>query len=147
MLETRLLGPGSVAPESIVSPVGTRLNPSVGIDFSASPQTLIMVLSQDCQFCVESMPFYERLTNQDRTGTQMIVAALPTEPSLGQYLASRGVIPDAVVFVEPGQLPVLGTPTLLVADQSGVVTHSWIGMRRTGVEERVLQVVFASDPA
>lgn len=50
--------------------------------------------------------------------------------------------PDAVVFVEGGVLPVSGTPTLLLVDSEGLVTHAWIGLLDAGREADVIEALF-----
>ena len=125
--------------------VGTSLDGgAIGIDFAEPRATLIMVLASDCPFCQESMPFYRRLLSHDRARVQVVVAAPVRDAGMGDYLASESVTPDAQVFVEAGILPVGGTPTLLVVDSEGVVTHAWVGLLDAEREADVLGVLFGA---
>ena len=54
------------------------------------------------------------------------------------YLASAALIPDTIVFLDGDEIPVNGTPTLLLADGAGVVTDSWVGLLSPGLEAEVL---------
>ncbi len=111
-------------------------------DFGRTSKTLILALKTDCVFCQRSAPFYRRLIEHDRPDVQIVVAAHPNDHGIEAYLASEGVNPDSVVFVESGALPVRGTPTLLLVDGEGLVTHAWIGLLNADGEAEVLDAVF-----
>lgn len=139
ILGARYLGSEDVPSE----PTGVYLDSSIGIDFAASPRTLVLVLSQECGFCQDSMPFYERLTSIENEAVQIVVAAPPSEPEIAAYLTSEGVEPDALVFTGLDSLPVPGTPSLLAVDPSGLITHAWIGLLGPEREEDVLSTLFS----
>jgi hypothetical protein len=109
-----------------------------GVDFGAAPQTLIMALRSDCVFCQESMPFYRRLLARDTVGTQVVVAAPARDVGINAYLASQAVVPDAILLVPPGGLPLYGTPSLIMVDPSGAVIDAWIGLLDAEQEAEVL---------
>lgn len=119
-----------------------RIDESVGIDFSLEPRTLIAVLQSGCGYCQESAPFYRRLLERDTAGIQVVVAAPSDDAGIGDYLASANIEPDAVVLVTRGQLPVPSTPTLLLVDGAGVVTHAWVGLLSAEREADLLDVLF-----
>ena len=123
--------------------VGERID-SVGvdIDFGASAKTLVMALDSDCVFCQQSMPFYRRLLEADRADTQIVVATSPDDSAIIDYLSTERVNPDTVVFVEPGTLPVPGTPTLLLVDDQGLITHAWVGLLDDYREAEVISSLF-----
>lgn len=119
--------------------VGTRLDPAtVGIDFGAGQKTLIMALQSDCGFCQQSMPFYRRLLGEDAAATQVVIAVPPHDDGIRDYLASERVKPDVIAFVERGALPVAGTPTLLLVDSQGLITHAWVGLLNDAGEAEVM---------
>ncbi len=51
-----------------------RIDESVGIDFSAYPRTLMMVLHSECGYCHESVPFYRRVITR-AVDLQVVVVA------------------------------------------------------------------------
>ena len=120
-----------------------RIDPVVGIDFAAGERTLIMVLRSDCRYCRESMPFYRRLLARDTEATQIVVAAPPDDREMAAYLTSEQVRPDALAFAEPNLVPVSGTPTLLMTDAEGLVTHAWVGLLDADREADVFETLFA----
>lgn len=134
---------GRVFQPSVEQAVGEQLDPAtVGIDFEAGARTLIMVLHSDCQFCQQSMPFYRRVLEFDTADTQVVVATSHDDNGIDDYLASERVEPDALVFVEPRKLPVAGTPTLLLVDGQGLITHAWIGLLNGDREAEVISALF-----
>jgi len=113
----------------------------IGIDTDGA--ALVLVLRSDCPYCQESMPFYRRLLEGgDTDNVQVVVAAPPDDAGISEYLTSEGVEPDSVVFVEGDDLPpVPGTPTLLLVDREGVVTHAWIGLLDSDREAEVIDAL------
>lgn len=67
-------------------------------------------------------------------------AAHSNDRGIDDFPASEGINPDSVVFVASGELPVRGTPTLLLVDGEGLVTHIWIGLLDADREAEVLQL-------
>lgn len=133
-------------PSSLPQPrdelVGTEIDSLGRIDFAVATRSLVMALRSDCIFCQDSMPFYRRLVAADRGDAQIVVAAPAHDVGIGDYLASESVTPDSVVLVESGVLPVQGTPTLLVVDRDGVVTHAWLGLLDAEREAEVVEALF-----
>ena len=130
------------SPAEPPSSIGAVLSASIGIDFSGRQQTLILFLQSDCPYCHESLPFYQRLLAPDRTDVQIVVAAPASDARIRAYLIMQGIKPDAVIYVERSDLPVSATPTLLVVDSDGAITHSWIGLLDAEREAEVLDVLF-----
>ena len=121
--------------------VGQRINAAkLDPDLAGHPG-LILALRSDCPFCQQSMPFCRRLLARDRAGARIVVAAPPRDTGIGDYLAAESVAPDSVVFPAPGALPVPGTPTLLLVDSSGLVTHAWIGLLNADREREVFDAL------
>lgn len=142
VLGARFLAPSTT---SATGPTDVRLGgPALGVDFTVSSKTLIMALRSDCGFCQESMPFYRQLLAHDRDGLQVVVASPIGDTKIHNYLDSERVMPDDVVFVAAGILPVSGTPTLLAVDSEGLVTHSWLGLLDAEREADVLDVLFGA---
>ena len=124
--------------------VSSRLRESVDIDFSDASRTLLVVLQRPCRYCDDSMPFYRRLDARapGRNDVRIAVVAPPRNRGIGDYLASEGFEPDAVVFADPERFPASGTPTLMVVDGDGSLTYSWVGLLDAGQEAEVLDVLF-----
>ena len=114
-------------------------------DFGRTSKTIILALKTDCVFCQRSAPFYRRLVERierDGPDAQVVVAAHSNDRGIDDFLVSEGINPDSVVFVASGELPVRGTPTLLLVDGEGLVTHIWIGLLDADREAEVFDALF-----
>src|SRR5262245_34306043 len=120
-------------------PQGTMLE-LPGVQWSERPQTLVMVLRKDCQFCSASAAFYRRLLEETARLRVPVIAALPDEPAASQeYLHKLGIAVPAVRTVSLSSLGVGATPTLVLVDASGAVAHSWVGQLPAAREAEVLR--------
>ena len=134
------LQPGASAPESPPTvPIGTRIS-LADVDWAKNKRTLLMVLSDGCRFCTESADFYKKLAQERAKHSDLrIVAVLPQEVSAGQaYLNRLGVPVDEVRQSPLNSVGVRGTPTLILVDNKGVVTGSWVGKLPAEKEGEVL---------
>ena len=146
MLLSRSTSPAPVIPAELLS----EENRFVGqlytfdqVDWAAAQHTLVLSLDSECIFCTESIPFYRRMQAHDATDVQIVVVAPFYDFGMMDYLAAQNLQPDKVVMVnELNTLPDSGTPTLLLVDRDGLVTHAWIGLLSSDREEEVLSAVF-----
>lgn len=142
----RLWGAGGTAPAhagAFPDVTGTAVADTVNIDWSAADRTLVLSLHSECRFCTASLPFYRRLLDaRGDVPLQVVVTAPAEDAAIYTYLDDGGVRPDRVVTVEPGTLPIAGTPTLFLVDGSGVVTHVWPGQLGDEQETAVLDVLY-----
>lgn len=112
-----------------------------GLDFSASPETLLLVLSSDCRFCTQSMPFYRTLVERrDTQKKHLRIVAVGNEApeALELYVTEHSLRLDGVHHASFSSLRVHGTPTLIGVDQDGRATISYTGQLTPVQESRVL---------
>jgi hypothetical protein len=108
--------------------VGKKLNVP-DVDWAKNGKTLVMAVQSGCHFCTESGPFYQELAKRQSVNSKVkLVAVLPQTVDDGrQYLDSLGVPIAQVRQMSLGSLGVSGTPTLMLADNSGIVIDAWVG--------------------
>jgi hypothetical protein len=111
-----------------------------GLDWSGNGRTLLLVLSAGCKYCTTSAPFYQRLASASVAHqSTKLVAVLPQSVEQSRaYLKSLGVQIAEVKQLSPATLGASGTPTLILADSSGVVISSWVGQLPSEKEAEVL---------
>ncbi|HEY0876351.1 MAG TPA: hypothetical protein VGD94_22955 [Vicinamibacterales bacterium] len=99
------------------------------VDFSASPRTVLAVVSTSCRFCDASMPFYRQLASEDvgSEGWSLVFVGIEAPADVTSYLEANGVPAVSVVQLTPS-LAIRGTPTLLVVDASGHILGAWSGV-------------------
>jgi hypothetical protein len=102
----------------------------------------IMVVSQNCRFCTDSVGFYRQLTSIESTGPQnsfrtVFVGLLGNDD--GRNFVARNNLPAAAVKPTPPDLRerVRGTPTLILVDGAGRIHGSWLG-RLSADQERLV---------
>jgi hypothetical protein len=104
------------------------------------PQTLVMVLRKDCQFCSASSAFYRRLLEETTRLHVPVIAALPDEPVASQeYLRHLGIAVPEVRHASLHSVGVGATPTLVLVDARGTVARSWVGQLSAAREAEVFR--------
>ena len=129
--------PDPSAPPTV--PTGTRISLQ-DVNWGAQKRTLLMALSDTCRFCTESAEFYKKLAQERAKHDDVrIIAVLPQDVSAGQaYLNKLGVAVDQVKQSPLDAVGVKATPTLILVDDKGVVTASWVGKLPPDKESEVL---------
>lgn len=119
---------------------GTKIS-LPGIDWSKSSRTVVLALSTTCHFCSESAPFYQKLQQQKQNTVRLVaVFPQPVEDSRN-YLNRLGVSVSDVVQSSLSSVGVSGTPTLLLIDNEGSVTDSWVGRLSDSEAARVIEQI------
>ncbi|MYA79388.1 MAG: hypothetical protein F4X39_02525 [Acidobacteriia bacterium] len=128
--------------------VGDAMPEVLPIEYEAHDRTLILVLSADCRFCVESTPFYKSLveslqdTSELREEVQVVAVVTEDEDTSDSFISSAG-LQEIPLFsgVKLRNLRVRGTPTLLLVDRQGIVVNLWRGKLVRGAEQEVLKAL------
>jgi hypothetical protein len=130
----------SLVERYVVSKPSSGRNISLpGVDFSRSNKTLLLFLQQDCDICIESLPFYRKLlhTFQDPNDVNLVLIT-PNQPGIAsEFFKNEGLKFESVLQGKRGLLGVQLTPTLILADSTGTVYGSWIGQLSTEQETEI----------
>lgn len=132
------LSPANSAPPQ-VTPVGKAM-PLENIDWKTNKKTLVLYLATTCRFCDESSPFYKRLVEKYSDGKNVkLIAVLPqTVDEAKNHLKGLGVNINEVYSSPLRSIGVTATPTLLLVNESGVVSEMWRGKLTSDRETEVL---------
>jgi len=109
-----------------------------GMDWHGNQRTLVLALSTRCHFCTQSAPFFKRLVAAAGSNVRVVVAMPQSAEVARRYLRRVGLNVGEVREVSLGAIGISGTPTLLLLDNAGVVTSSWVGMLAPEGEDQVL---------
>ena len=120
--------------------VGTRIS-LPDVDWSRTRKSMVVALNRECRFCTQSAPFYKRLVEKANGNKNLqLVAVLPHDPNTAhQYLDSIGVAFNEVRSSELNKISVSGTPTILLLNDKGAITASWVGALTVDQENEVLR--------
>lgn len=115
------------------------------IDYSAAPQTLVIVGSTTCQYCKESLPFYQQLLSTKSAAQQTRIVAIFPNPKteVDQYKQRNQLNVESVPSLNYANLNVTGTPTLILVDSAGRVLDFWVGRLSQEEEKQVMKAVGA----
>lgn len=111
------------------------------LDYSDSSRTLLIALSQQCDYCDESMPVYKKLVDfrQEGKTSNRIVALLPTTDVEAIQLVKQNQLNiDTIGEVDFNSLNIKSTPTLILVDNRGVVIDFWLGKLSSEDEQQIL---------
>jgi hypothetical protein len=125
--------------------VGTSLMPDE--HSSAWPnRTVLVVVSSTCRFCTASMDFYRQLSQQVARNAKLSIRFVSAESAdtLSGYLQRNGLAGVQIGPLPPGY-SIGGTPTLLMLDRDGRVSHGWLGQLSSEQEEQVVAAVLAGE--
>jgi len=116
--------------------VGAKINLPQA-NWQKNGKTVLLALSTTCHFCIDSTPFYKRLT-REKDGVRVVAVMPQTVDVSKKYLDANGVAVDEVAQSALDSIGVEGTPTIMLVDDFGVVTHRWVGRLNAGQEMDVL---------
>lgn len=115
------------------------------VDWKKNGRTLVLAVSSKCPYCAASVPFYQRLTKE--RGNTRLVIVMPQPAEEGQrYLSESGISADEVREARLGAVGIVGTPTLILVDETGTILKSWVGKLPEDKEAEVLSQLQASAP-
>ncbi len=129
----------SANPHQPHSPVGKKVQLE-GVDWSKSERTLLMAIKTDCIFCKKSAPFYQRLGQQAAKQGNVRLIAVSTESieEVQKFLSESNITVNEIKQAKFDLLGVKGTPTLILADSSGIAMNGWVGLLSSAQEIEVL---------
>jgi rhodanese-related sulfurtransferase len=99
------------------------------VNWENNGKTVVLLLSQACRYCLESGPFYQRLTAAlSSHPVAKVVAVFPNKVIRSQeFLDKLNVRTDEIKEASLIELGVKGTPTIALVNAKGIVTDSWRG--------------------
>lgn len=128
---------------------GDRFATIPNLDWQQHAHTLVLALNTGCHFCIESVPFYQMLSNEKdlKLGDTDVIAVFPNDPAqVRQFVAEENLRVRSLAAVPLDRLHVNGTPTLILVDRNGRVERTWIGMLDSPQQVELLKLVFALAP-
>lgn len=122
-----------------VAPLAGSKFQLAGEDWQKSKRTLVLAFRTGCPYCSESTEFYRVLSEQCRLNNVRLIAVAPDPVSESQkYLKEAGVTVDEVRQSELPRLGVMRTPTLVLVDNSGIVSGIWLGELSSSSQQDVI---------
>jgi hypothetical protein len=112
--------------------------------FGVTPAKLniVLALSTTCHFCEENTDFYRDLAQIPTAGKTRLFAVFPQKAADATlYLDQHGIRVDSIRSSPLSDYKVSATPTILLVDERGTVTDSWVGSLEKDQRSKVLDEV------
>jgi thiol-disulfide isomerase/thioredoxin len=142
-LDSRKASPVIAAPApEPVSVIGKKIA-LADVDWSTNDRTLFFVLSSECGFCRQSLPFYQQIVQKARSaGNVKLMAGFPQSVEIARrYLNSGKVEIDTIKQISPPSLGIDAFPSLLLIDKAGTVQKMWVGKLSENEEKEVFKQI------
>jgi hypothetical protein len=110
--------------------VGDQLPNLPAYDWKAHDRTLVLALRNGCRFCEESIPFYRKLAELEKSKQidAHLIAVFPDDAAaVRQLVETERLAVETFPGIELSQVKVEGTPTLILVERPGRVSKVWIG--------------------
>ena len=126
-------------PKETVS-VGSKIN-FEKVDWAKNGNTMLLVLSKDCRFCTESIPFYQKISQEIYQNNKIkLITIFPQDTSTAKdYLQANTISVNETFQANPSTIGVGGTPTILLINDKGEVTNAWFGKLYEEEEKKVFE--------
>ena len=120
--------------------VGSRFS-LPDIDWNQNGETLVVVMSEGCSHCAESIPFYRRLSRElsVRENPHFLALFPDSSGDAQKYLNDINIRADAVVSTSLGELGINLLPSIYLVDKEGSVTGNWLGRLTAAGESNLLE--------
>jgi hypothetical protein len=129
--------PKAAGPSTLV---GTKVS-LPGVQFPQNQDSLLMVVSTQCHFCQDSLPFYQKLIPAVKSKVNVIAVLPQAKAEAEAWLSKSGITGTQIASASPGSIGVTGTPTLLQIDSSGKVKAAWLGRLDESAQQQVTKTL------
>lgn len=122
------------------------LAPFALVNDDGATRLLCVVISSNCHYCSDSLPFYRRLVAigaRSSVSPRLVFVTMESREMTETYLR-RGDIasPSVLTVARLPQIP--GTPSIVLLDRHGRVQRSWVG-RLSRRQEADVEALMARD--
>lgn len=131
--------PKAITQSAQISPIGKSV-PLENVNWKENKKTLVLYVSTTCHFCTESSPFYKRLAEKYSDSKDVKLVTIMPQPidDAKAYLKDLEINIKEVYSYPLTSIGVTATPTLLLVNDSGIVTEIWRGKLSSDREDQVL---------
>lgn len=124
--------------------IGEALNHLDGYDFSQSTKTLVIVMNTGCEFCVDSIRFYNDIADRCKSTDHEIDVRAVFPDSVGdaqRFAKQHQLKVDLIPHVDPAVLKISAIPTVVLVDSNGRILNFWIGQLSPHDEEEIINTL------
>ncbi len=121
--------------------------PLENVDWAKARRTVVLALSTECQYCIASVPFYHRITDElDRREDYLVLAILPQNTNEAErFLSNNRILVDEIRRISLPSLGIAITPTIILVNKAGVIEKLLIGELRGKDQDEIVATLAISD--
>lgn len=115
-----------------------------GVSWASSDRSVLLALNTRCHYCNDSSDFYRRLAPVAAAAHVPLFAIFPQPIDEARaHWISQNLPAAGVHFIQAptGQLPISGTPTVILVDRKGVILRAWTGKQPISGEAEILHAL------
>jgi hypothetical protein len=115
-----------------------------GLNYSDSPQTLVIAAKSGCGPCIDSTGFYNELGKLEKaeSGRICVVAVFPNSATeVRDYVTRTSLDLHTIANVDFQALKVVSTPVIILVDKTGRIVDFWSGKLPSETERQLLRKV------
>jgi hypothetical protein len=136
--DTRTQSPKTYSP-------GEKVSGLSEVNFGAAQKTVLLAIRKDCEYCQASVSFYRTLMERvakSHGSVQLAVISSDPVPTISEFLnPSSTATLVSLTQTRMREMKIIGTPTIVVADPSGLVKQVWLGKLDGAGEQEVLRSI------
>lgn len=128
---------------------GQQLPAISGVDYTGAASTLLIAMNTRCEYCTQSIPFYNQLADLKNNGkiSPRTVAVFPnTATEVQRYARQYELKIDHQSSIDFEQLKLAGTPTMILVDQNGSIINFWVGALKPEAQRQFLNALETQHP-
>ena len=114
---------------------GEKVDSIDGLPYNDHEKTVVLFLSSQCKYCLESLPFYRSLVevrNAEHKAVAIAAISRDSQATFERYISEQSLRVDRTATVsKPAWPKMLATPTMVVVDHNGIVLDAWVGLMST----------------
>lgn len=111
-----------------------------GVDYSMSNLTLLIAMSSKCEFCQESVPFYNQLAesiHNNGCAIRVIACFQDFESDVNLFVGKAQLDVETISGVDFRLLKLPGTPAMILVDSNGTILDFWVGKLSKDTEQQI----------
>lgn len=131
---------GSIEAELLKS--GEKFKGLQEIDFSKSPNTILLATNIECQYGTQSLPFYKKIIakSKENSAVRVIAVFKNKKEDVENYLREHDINIEFVPNVDLVNLKIDATPTVIWVDTNRKIVGSYQGLLRENHETAFFEV-------
>lgn len=137
-----LFNPSLASLEAELLKAGDEFKGLPEFDFRKSPNTLLIAIDADCQYCIAAIPFFKKLVHEGRDDSSVRIIAMfqNKEEDTKHFLSEHGLEVEFIANTDLAALRVNATPTVIWVDADRKILAAYEGLFQENQEAQFFAI-------